>query len=191
MIRTLWSFSRTRRSAEIRQLPSILRCEWMLAGPTRMNRCLPRLSTSSTVWPVRSAAANRGTRTSQRVNALPTSPSRRLAAVSHTVSPSGTLSPEPKTPGRADESGVGQRGRNLCPLTELRRLEHRNAVNPFDQNRRNAAADHESGQRAGGGAVGLGVRREVQKRTAAALEKQHQYPAERNDQRAGLAARPM
>src|SRR5271169_1949374 len=190
MIRTLWSFSRTRRSAEIRQLPSILRCEWMLAGPTRMNRCLPRLSTSSTVWPVRSAAANRGTRTSQRVNALPTNPSRRLAAVSHTVSPSGMLSP-PKTPRRADESGVGQRGRNLCPLTGLRRLEHRHAVNPLDQNRRNAAADHEFGQRAGGGAVRLGVRREVQKRTAAALEKPHQFAVDKNDQRAGLAARPM
>ncbi len=31
-----------------RQLPSIFRCEWMLAWPTRMNRCLPRLTTSST-----------------------------------------------------------------------------------------------------------------------------------------------
>ena len=40
-----------------RQLPSIFRCEWMLASPTRMNRCLPRLITSSTTWPVRSTVA--------------------------------------------------------------------------------------------------------------------------------------
>ena len=39
------------------QLPSIFRCEWMLASPTRMNRCLPRLTTSSTRCPVRSTVA--------------------------------------------------------------------------------------------------------------------------------------
>src|SRR6478672_3367563 len=61
----------------------------MLAGPTRMNRCLPRLITSSTTWPVRSTVAYLGTRTSQRVKVLPTNASRRIAAVCQTVSPSG------------------------------------------------------------------------------------------------------
>ena len=75
MIRILWAG--TRRSwPPTSQAPSILRCEWMLASPTRMNRCLPRLSTSSTYSPVRSTVANFGTRTSQRVSVLPASASR-------------------------------------------------------------------------------------------------------------------
>ena len=77
----------------------------------------------------------------------------------------------------------------MCPLTGLRRLEHRHAVNPFDQNRRNAAGDHQFGQRTGGRAVRLRVGREVQQRTAAALEEPHQFAVDKNDQRAGLSAR--
>ena len=46
--RTMRTLCAAARTLPIRQLPSIFRCEWMLAGPTRMNRCLPRLSTSST-----------------------------------------------------------------------------------------------------------------------------------------------
>ena len=71
------------------QLPSIFRCEWMLAGPTRMNRCFPRLITSSTTWPVRSTVAYFGTRTSHRVSVFPANASRRMVAVCQTVSPSG------------------------------------------------------------------------------------------------------
>src|ERR1044072_2371871 len=61
----------------------------MLASPTRMNRCLPRLITSSTTQPVRSTVANFGTRTSQRVSVFPASASRSLVAARKTVSPSG------------------------------------------------------------------------------------------------------
>src|ERR1700752_5084901 len=61
----------------------------MLALPPRMNKCLPRLNTSSTTWPVRSTAANSGTRTSHRVSAFPARASRRMVAVCQTVSPSG------------------------------------------------------------------------------------------------------
>jgi len=71
------------------QLPSIFRCEWMLPEPTRMNRCFPRLITSSTAWPVRSTVAYFGTRTSHRVSVFPASASRRMVAVCQTVSPSG------------------------------------------------------------------------------------------------------
>src|SRR5215204_2456898 len=71
------------------QLPSIFRCEWMLASPMRMNRCFPRLITSSTRRPVRSTVAYLGTRTSHRVSVLRANASRRMAAVCQTVSPSG------------------------------------------------------------------------------------------------------
>src|SRR5258707_3469348 len=73
------------------QLPSIFRCEWMLADPIRMNRCLPLLITSSTTWPVRSTVAYFGTRMSHRVSVFPANASRRTVAVCQTVSPSGIV----------------------------------------------------------------------------------------------------
>ena len=63
------------------QLPSIIRCEWMLAGADADEQCLPRLSTSSTRSPDRSTAANRGTRTSHRVRVPPTSRVAKRSAV--------------------------------------------------------------------------------------------------------------
>src|ERR1700738_4217944 len=74
------------------QLPSIFRCEWMLADPTRMNRCFPLLITPSTTCPVRSTVAYFGTRISHRVSVLPANASRRRMAVCQTVSPSGMVS---------------------------------------------------------------------------------------------------
>ena len=57
MMRMRWPARLGRVVLLTRQLPSIFRCEWMLAAPTRMNRCLPRLTTSSTRCPVRSTVA--------------------------------------------------------------------------------------------------------------------------------------
>src|SRR5262245_8382429 len=76
-----------------------------------MNRCLPRLITSSTTWPVRSAVANFGTRTSHRVSVLPASASRRMMAVYQTVSPSGMDHLQRKFP---QPFGIGRVERIRC-----------------------------------------------------------------------------
>src|SRR6266540_1197001 len=59
--------------------------------PMRVSRCLPRAVTAVTSRPVRSAAANRGTRSSNRRSVRPASAACSRLAASHTVSPSGTV----------------------------------------------------------------------------------------------------
>ena len=66
------------------------RCECTVWPPSvRMSRCFPRETASVTVLPVRSAAANRGTRKSLRVSTRPASAPCSWRAARQTTSPSG------------------------------------------------------------------------------------------------------
>src|SRR5580704_1475740 len=74
-----------------------------------VSRCFPREAVSVTVWPVRLAVANRGTRKSERVSTRPASAACSRRAVSHTASPSGTRSGY-GGPGRPGDRQRGRRG---------------------------------------------------------------------------------
>src|SRR5579859_120197 len=89
--RMRWPPEACSAAGRTRQEPSMRR--WVCTvspASVRVSRCFPRERVSVTVWPVRSAVANRGTRKSERVSTLPASAPCSRRAVSHTRSPSGT-----------------------------------------------------------------------------------------------------
>ena len=82
----------------------------MIPPEKRVSRCLPRDAVSSTVRPVRSAVANRGTRRSLRATTRPLSPASSLRAARQTLSPSGTATPQTRGPKDRTGTAVGASG---------------------------------------------------------------------------------
>src|SRR6476661_7955551 len=164
--------------------PSIFRCVWMEWSPTRMRRCFPRLTTSSTTWPDRSTVAYRGTRTSHLVSTLPSRASRSELAVRQTVSPSGISGPQPETARRGRESGLGQDRSEVAAVDGV-------AVDLLDHDLVDAAAFDDPGEGDGRGAENPGVVGEREHRATAPFDEQDQFALDEHHQSAGLAPGPV